>query len=144
MRRREWCLVALLLAILATSLAATNRAPNIVIIANPGIPVQEISREDLKSVFLCTKIALKGGGHVQPVIEKGGPTHLAFLRSYLGKTDSALQTYYRSLVFSGQGLMPTTLSSDEEMVTFVGKTQGAIGYVESSVVKDGVKTLQVK
>ena len=54
---------------------------------------------------------------------KSGAVHEAFLKEYVGKTDSALITYYRSLVFTGKGLMPKAFASDAEVVSFVGKTK---------------------
>ncbi len=66
-----------------------------------------------------------------------------FLKEYLGQNDDALQNYYRSLVFTGKGSMPKTLPSDEEVVAYVARTRGAIGYVSSTARVEGVKTLAV-
>jgi ABC-type phosphate transport system substrate-binding protein len=55
-----------------------------------------------------------------------------------------LQTYYRSLVFTGKASMPKTLAADTEVVAYVAKTKGAIGYVSASAATEGVKTLEVK
>ena len=55
-----------------------------------------MSADELKGVFLATKTTLSDGSHVEPVIVKGGPVHEAFLKAYLGKSDAALETYYRS------------------------------------------------
>jgi ABC-type phosphate transport system substrate-binding protein len=75
---------------------------------------------------------------------KGGPAHEAFLKEYLGKSDTALQAFYRSLVFTGKASMPKILGSDAEVVAYVAKTKGAIGYVSPDASTAGVKTLQVK
>jgi ABC-type phosphate transport system substrate-binding protein len=75
---------------------------------------------------------------------KGGAVHDAFLKEYLGKTDSSLQVYYRSLVFTGKASMPKTLGSDAEVEAYVAKTKGAIGYVSSGAAAAGVKVLEVK
>ena len=40
--------------------------------------------------------------------------------------------------------MPTTLRSDAEVVAYVERTRGAIGYVSPTSVAEGVKTIQVK
>jgi hypothetical protein len=66
------------------------------------------------------------------------------LREYLSKTDSALQTYYRSLVFTGKASMPKTLSSEADVAAFVAKTKGVIGYVSTGTPTPGTKTLDVK
>jgi TonB family protein len=76
------------------------------------------------------------------VLEKGGPVHAAFLE-YLGISEDDLQTYYRTLVFTGKGSMPKELGSDAEVVAYVARTRGAIGYVSSASSVEGVKTLAI-
>ena len=120
------------------------RAADVKVIANSSVSASSVSSEDLKRVFLGTKSSLEDGSKVEPVLEKGGAAHEAFLKEYLGKTDAALTTYYRSLVFTGKGSMPKTLASDAEMAEYVAKTKGAIGYVSASATAAGVKVLEVK
>jgi ABC-type phosphate transport system substrate-binding protein len=78
------------------------------------------------------------------VWEKSGATHEAFLKDYVGKTDAALGTYFRTLVFTGKASMPKSLASDAEVVAYVAKTKGAIGYIALSTKADHVKVLEVK
>jgi len=118
-------------------------AGNVRIIANPSVKAETISASEIKNIFLEERNSLRDGTHVEPVLSKGGPTHAAFLRDYLGQNDDALQNYYRTLVFTGKGSMPKTLHSDEEVVAYVARTRGAIGYVSPAVAVDGVKTLAV-
>ena len=125
--------------------AALNaQAAGVKVIANSSVSASSISADDLKSVFLEDKSSLSDGTHVEPVLEKGGAAHDAFVKDYLGKTDSALQTYYRSLVFTGKASMPKMLAADAEVVAYVAKTKGAIGYVSADAAAEGVKTLDVK
>src|SRR5512140_1232392 len=129
-------------AILLASVSAW--AGSVKVIANPSVKASSVSADDLKGVFLQEKTSLSDGSHVEPVLEKGGAAHEAFLKEYLGKSDDALQRYYRSLVFTGKGSMPKTVTSDTEVITYVAKTKGAIGYVTSGASADGVKTMDVK
>jgi TonB family protein len=124
-------------------LSANALAGNVRIIANPSVKTEAISASEIKSVFLEERNSLRDGTHVEPVFSKGGPAHEAFLKEYLGKNHDALQNYYRSLVFTGKGSMPKVLHSDEEVVAYVAKTRGAIGYVSSTAAVEGVKTLAV-
>jgi hypothetical protein len=114
------------------------------IIANSSVGTSSVSADELKSVFLEEKNSLSDGSHVEPVLQKTGSAHEGFVKDYLGKNDSALQTYYRSLVFTGKGSMPKTVGSDAEVIAYVAKTKGAIGYVSASSSAEGVKVLQVK
>src|ERR1700722_13365659 len=75
---------------------ALAQAGDIKVVANPSVTASAISADELKAVFLLTRGSIADGGHVEPVLVKGGPTHEAFLKEYVGKTDSALETYYRS------------------------------------------------
>jgi hypothetical protein len=82
-----------------------------------------VSVEDLKGVFLATSTSLADGSRVEPVLE-----------------NSALQTYYRSLLFTGKGAMPKAFASDADVVAYVAKTKRAAGYVDAAAAK----TLQVR
>ncbi len=113
------------------------------IIANPSVKADSISAEELKGVFLEERTSLGDGSRVEPVISRGGSAHEIFVKQYLGKTDSDLQTYYRSLVFTGKGSMPKTVGSDTEIAAYVARTRGAIGYVSSETSIQGVKTLAI-
>ncbi|SPE33415.1 conserved exported hypothetical protein [Candidatus Sulfopaludibacter sp. SbA3] len=131
--------------VMMTIIAASGlAAADLKVIANSSVGTSSVSVDDLKGVFLATKSSLSDGSHVEPVLEKGGATHEAFLKEYIGKTDTALQTYYRSLVFTGKASMPKQLASDAEVVAYVAKTKGAIAYVSAATSTDGVKTLDVK
>ena len=112
------------------------------VIANPSVNADSISAGELRTVFLKEKRSL-GGSHVEPVLARSGPVHEAFLRFYLGRTDDDLQTYYRSLVFTGRASMPKALESDAEIIAYVAKTRGAIGYISPNTSSEGVRILAV-
>jgi len=141
MRHIQFLAITSAIWVLAAQPAA---AADIKLIANSSVGASSVSVDDLKGVFLATKSSLSDGSHVEPVLEKGGAAHEAFLKEYIGKTDTALQTYYRSLVFTGKASMPKQLASDAEVVAYVAKTKGAIAYVSAGASTDGVKTLDVK
>jgi TonB family protein len=139
MKCRNLLLVA---AGLAIFVSGESLADNVKVIANSSVKADAISAADLRRVFLEERIALADGSHVEPVLEKDGPVHVAFLE-YLGISEDDLQTYYRTLVFTGRGSMPKELGSDAEVVAYVARTRGAIGYVSSAASLEGVKTLAI-
>jgi len=137
-------LILLSAAALWSSLEPGAWAAEVKVIANWSVTASAVSADELKSVFLVTRTELADGSRVEPVLLKSGPVHDAFVTRYVGKTEATLETYYRSLVFAGKGLMPKTLASDVEMVNYVARTRGAIGYVSAGTTVSGVKTLAVK
>jgi hypothetical protein len=134
----------LIAAALCSLSAVSVRAADIKLIANSSVGASSVSADELKGVFLATKTSLSDGSRVEPVLLKSGATHEAFVKQYLGKTDAALETYYRSLVFTGKGSMPKSVATDAEMAAYVAKTKGAIGYVSSGANTEGVKLIDVK
>jgi TonB family protein len=118
-------------------------ASDVKVIANSSVKVDSISALELKRVFLEERISLADGTHVEPVLQKDGFVHQAFVREYLGISEDDLRTYYRTLLFPGRGSMPKLLGSDAEVVDYVARTRGAIGYVSIGAHVEGVKELDI-
>jgi TonB family protein len=139
-RRITALLVAEALASL-TSLIAF--AGDVKLIANPTVKSDTITPAEIKRIFLLEGNSLDDGTRVEPVLKRSGSTHEMFLKKFLGTNGDALQAYYGTQVFTGKGSMPKQLGSDAEIVTYVAKRKGAIGYVSEDAATEGVKTLVV-
>jgi TonB family protein len=113
------------------------------VIANSSVRADTISEAELKRVFLEERISLADGTHVEPVLMKEGAVDEAFVQKYLGVTEDDLQIYYRTLLFTGRGYIPKVFESDAEVVAYVARTRGAIGYVSASASAVGVKMLAI-
>lgn len=133
-----------LILVTACWMAGALAAADVKVIANNSVGASAVSREELKGVFLETKNSLSDGSAVEPVLLKSGPAHETFLKEVVGKMDAALQNYYRSLVFTGKGSMPKVIAGEAEVVAYVAKTKGAIGYVSTGAAVAGVKILELK
>jgi TonB family protein len=118
-------------------------ASEVKVVANSSVKAESISPAELRRVFLEEKISLEDGTRVEPVLQKDGPVHAAFLQQYLGLSVDDLQNYYRTLLFTGKGSIPKAFASDAEVAAYVSQTRGAIGYVGSAASANGVKTLLV-
>ena len=133
----------LVAAVFAIFVSVNSPADSVKIIANSSVTADTISEDELKLVFLEERISLTDGTHVEPVLMKEGAVDEAFLQQYLGLTEDDLQIYYRTLLFTGRGSMPKVLQSDAEVVAYVARTRGAIGYVSANASAVGVKTLAI-
>ena len=122
--------------------AAPAFAADVQVIANTNVS-GDLSAADVKEIFLGAKDSV-GGTAVVPVLASAGPTHEAFLKTYVGKSDQALRNHFKSLVFTGKGSMPKSFASDAEVIKYVASTKGAIGYVSGGAELAGVKKLLVK
>ena len=124
---------------------ATNPAlaEGVKIIANPSVKADSITMDELKSVFLEKTNSLSDSSHVEPVLQKGTAAHDAFCKQYLEQRTTEIRAYYLALAFTGKGSVPKQFDSDAQVVAYVARTKGAIGYVSSAAGTDGVKILAV-
>jgi ABC-type phosphate transport system substrate-binding protein len=125
-------------------LLCTQAHAQVVVIANPNVAAASVSRTELRDVFTGASSSLSGGAQVTPVLLKQGAAHDEFLSIYIGKSGSAFRAGWRSILFSGQGIMPKSLDSDAAVVEYVAHTPGAIGYIGKTSSHDGVKILVVR
>jgi TonB family protein len=133
----------LLAAGLAISISSGALATDIKVIANSSVKADSISAAELKRIYLQQENSLDDGTRVEPVIQKDGRVHKTFLQQYVGKSDDDLQTYYRTLVFTGRGSMPKELGSDAEVVAYITQTKGAIGYVDAEIDTGGARVIAI-
>jgi len=123
--------------------ALPGTAPSVVVVANVSVTGSAISQDELQEVFLGTRHSLANGSRVIPVLLKSGSAHELFLKSYLGKSIEGFRTWWLRYVFTGQGLLPKTFASEAELIDYVARTKGAVGYVTPASVRGNVKCLAV-
>jgi len=136
-------IIAITLFLVATLTLASRVEAQVLIIANPSVKATEVSKNDLREVFIGNSTSLPDGSRVVPILLKAGTAHEEFLQAYVGKNDNAYRAGWRSLVFSGQASMPKSLDTDAAVVEFVMNHQGAIGYIGKATPHEGVKVLTV-
>jgi len=136
-------LIYAFLLVASAALFASRAQAQVIVIANPSVKAVDVSKNDLRDVFSGAASSLNGSG-VTPVLLKSGGTHDEFLRTYVGKNDTALRAGWRSLVFSGQASMPRSLDSEAAVVEYVAHTAGAVGYIGKATPHEGVKVLAVR
>jgi ABC-type phosphate transport system substrate-binding protein len=135
---------SLLSLAMAGALFGLKAPAQVLVIANPSVIAVDVSKSDLRDVFTGASSSFKGAAQVTPVLLKQGAVNEDFLDLYVGKSDSAFRATWRSLLFSGQGVLPKTLGSDAAVVEYVSHTPGAIGYIAKNSPHEGVKTLIVR
>ena len=65
----------------------------------------------------------------------------AFCQAYTGKSAGAIKSTWAQAVFSGRGVPPKVLGSDDEVKSEVAKDKNAVGYVNESSVDGSVRAV---
>ncbi len=141
-------LTVVLLSAPSTTLAADAPKIQVALIINPKLAVKDMTKKDLKDMFLGKKTqwADKDKTPVVFVMLKGGDVHKQFLKDFVGKTEAQFKTYWKKQVFTGKAKMPKDFKTEKEMMAYIAKTKGAIGYADIKTIADQttVKKLTVK
>ena len=115
------------------------------IIVNASNPTASMARKQLQRVFLKKQQKWPNGFEITVVDQNADEAaRKAFSKAVLNKDPAAVEAYWTKLIFSGMGSPPLKLASDAEVMDFVGKNVGSIGYVSDRTRLDtSVKELEV-
>jgi ABC-type phosphate transport system substrate-binding protein len=123
---------ALAFLLLGAALAAA--ADDFVVIVHPSVAGASIRRADLAAVFL-RKAARWGSGGVAVPVDRSGtsPIRQSFSEAVLGMPVAAAVQYWQKQMFEANPRRPPAVKgSDAEVIAFVAKTEGAVGYVSKA------------
>ena len=147
MRRIAALLVALvLMAVGAGPVGADTRsASEMRIIVNPRNPVTVLERKFVADAFLKKVTRWPQDELIRPVdLEVGAPLRRRFSDEVLKRSVAAVKSYWQQLVFSGRGVPPPELDSEEQVVKFVLRNPGAIGYVSGDVAVENARVVTLR
>ena len=68
----------------------------------------------------------------------------SFAQTVHGRSGSAVKSYWQKRLFSGRGVPPPEMGSNAEVVAYVERNPGAIGYVRAGQALRGVKRIDVR
>lgn len=122
---------------------AANAAAQVAVIANKNVPLDSLSKTQLRDFYSCEMKLWEKGLPVAVVdLKLPGEAKEAFYK-FLGMTASRMKSLWLKKMLMGEGGEPLAVKSEEEMLKKVASTAGALGFVSLSKVTAEVKTLLV-
>jgi hypothetical protein len=133
------------LVALAADVRAANPPPPYRIIVNPKNPLSSAERELLEHAFLKKTTRWPNDEVIRPAdLVPRSPVRRKFSEEVLHRSVEEVKAYWQQRIFSGNDVPPPELASDDEMVSYVLKYEGAVGYVSGTADLRGAKTLTVR
>jgi ABC-type phosphate transport system substrate-binding protein len=108
------------------------------------LPESSLKKQELRDIYLGKKTSWSNNKRISFVIQENSATTVQFFKNFVRKSPSQYSTYWREMVFTGKGIPPKSFSSDKDLIEFVAKTGGAIGYVSTSSGLETVKILRIE
>jgi ABC-type phosphate transport system substrate-binding protein len=137
--------ISLALALVIAAGGVAGAADAFVVIVHPSVAGASIRRADLGAVFLKKALRWSGGGGLAVPVDQSGtsPVRIAFSEGVLGRPVAQVVQYWQKQMFSAARLTPPPVkASDAEVIAFVAKNAGAVGYVTGgTTLPPEVKTL---
>lgn len=115
----------------------------VIIVANKSVPVDTISEDVLKDIFMGITLTWKDSQEIKSVVLQGGSTHEDFTENYLHKTSSQFDIYWKKRMFTGKGTPPHTVQSESDIIDYVASTKGAISYLSEKPTNDNIKIIKI-
>lgn len=137
--KRSTFIVGMLAALLGAAGAPARTDEGVAVIGH--IAARSLDAETLKRIYTGRTIELDGQT-LRPVnLEPGHALRRRFLGAVLQQTEDDYVAYWTVRRYIGKGVPPRELSSAAEVVDYVRRTPGAIGYVDASDVPPGMNVL---
>jgi ABC-type phosphate transport system substrate-binding protein len=141
--------IALTLILAATALCATVLGqpppPAYQVIVNPRNGATSVDRKFLEDAFLKKISAWPSDDVIRPAdLAPDSSVRRLFTRDVLNRSVEAVKGYWQQRIFSGRDVPPPEFQRDEEVVQFVLKHEGGLGYVSGTANVDSCRVLVVR
>jgi len=135
---------AIIFGVFVLTSAALLAADNVKVVGNSATTPDSLSHRDISRIFLKQRVKFPNGQSAEPVDQpNSSPSRLAFLAEVLDMTPAQVESHWQAQVFSGRASPPPTLASDSDVLDFVRRTPGAVGYVSPGAPAGGVKVITI-
>jgi hypothetical protein len=138
-------LAALLACGVSRTTAHAETHPEFKVIVDPQSRYLAVSREFLENAFLKKTTRWEDGELIRPVdLRADAETRKKFSQRVLKRSVAAVRSYWQQRIFSGRGVPPPELDTDEAVVAYVLSHRGAVGYVSGNATVHNAKVLAVR
>lgn len=138
-------LVSVLLLPHGAGVVRADDTPAFLIIVHSTNPATTVDRRFLTEAFLKKKTRWPGGDVIRPVDQLAGAgVRSRFSAGVLERSVDAVRRYWLQRIFAGRDVPPPELESDADVVQYVLRQPGAVGYVSASAPIDGAKALRIE
>lgn len=129
----------------AGTVGADNRPVGVRLIVHPSSPLTTLEQKVIADAFLKKITRWPNDVPIRPVdLHPDSPARRRFSDEVLHRSVAAVKSYWQQLVFSGRQIPPPELETEEQVVRYVLKNPGAIGYVSPGANIEGAKPLLLR
>lgn len=134
----------LLSVIVSNASVEQDDGPPFVVIVHSRMNQTSLERDIVAVAFLKKQTRWDDGTLIEPVdLESSSTTREVFSHAVLKRSVSAVRSYWQQRIFSGRGVPPPEVKSDQAAVRYVATHAGGIGYVSKKAELKGVRAIRL-
>lgn len=120
--------------------AAVNAAD---IVVNQTVPAAPYSLADTRAVFTMQQRYWPNGEPIKVfTLSDSNPIHKDFVKNNLDMFPHQLRRVWDRMTFSGTGMAPFQLDSEQEMIDKIANTPNSIGYLNSRPSNEKIRLFE--
>lgn len=132
----------ILFILLAGAGAMQTARGEVAVIVNSSNSIAQLDVDTVNKIFLGKTQSFPAGSKAEPVDHKeGAALRDEFYQKVTAKDAAQIKAYWAKLIFSGKGVPPQSLASDEEIKAWIAKNPAGIAYIDAKNVDASVKTV---
>ncbi len=108
------------------------------VIVNQNVPLSQLSKSEVQKIMMKKTSKFSDGTRASPVdLQPDSSVREAFSKDVLGRSTSGVKNFWQRQIFSGKNVPPPEVSSDAEVIAYVGSNSGGLGYVSEGARLNG-------
>ncbi len=112
------------------------------LIIHPSSSFDEITKSRLSQILLRKSTTWPDGQRAFPIdLEGRSEVRELLTKEIHGRSLATIKSFWQRQIFSGKSVPPPELATDQEVLDFVRRQPGAVGYISPDIPLDGVREL---
>jgi ABC-type phosphate transport system substrate-binding protein len=104
------------------------KAETVYVFANLNVPDSALTRNEVQNIYLGKKDKWEDNQKINFSALNNGACQETFIKEYVERSTFQFQNYWKKQIFTGKGQPPRGFDSDADIIDYVSRTSGAIGY----------------
>ncbi len=116
---------------------------DVIIISNKKGPPDSLTASEIREIIHGKMKKWDNGQKILFVTMVRSDVHKEFIRKFTRKSAAEFKNYWKKMLFTGRGIPPKSFKSEKQVIEYVAKNKGAIGYISSVPGTDEIKIISI-
>lgn len=113
------------------------------IVVNKSVPATDYSTEDVRAIFTMQKRFWLNNKQIKVyTLSDSSPLHKEFVKNQLKMFPHQIRMVWDRMTFSGTGIAPIELDSEQEMHDKIANTPDSIGYLSHKPNNENIRAFE--